>query len=177
MRSAEIAGRKAAPRGRALEPGCVDFTRRRQQALVHFRAAMDLDPASPRASLNVGGALISLKRYAEAVTILEAAIARGADDTNTMFKLSTTQAVAFTNLCVADRNCDAYRGERHFQRAVKLSPDFADTYFQLAAFMNDRHHDSRRAMQLFSRRVIAATTTAAFNTGISSCHLDPSAQD
>ncbi|MEO8673392.1 MAG: tetratricopeptide repeat protein [Tahibacter sp.] len=134
-----------------LDLGKLLYEKHAEDALAHFRTALVLDPENPRASLNTGGALIKLRHYAEAVPILESAIARGTGDTDVRFKLEYNAGFAFINLCLKNRHCDAVRGEQHLARAAELNPDFADTYFQQAAMTNDGLHDSRRAMALFKK--------------------------
>ena len=156
-----------------LNFGMLLYAQEPARALLHFRRAMKLDPGSARASLNVGGALITLKFYEEAVPILEAAIARGTDDRDTLFRLEFNAGFAFINLCVKDRHCDFERGEKHLQRAVELKPEFPDTYFQLAAIMNDRRHDSRRAMALFKQGCDRGHEESCIQYRHFKSHLDP----
>jgi tetratricopeptide (TPR) repeat protein len=133
--------------------GALLYDQSAAQSLFHSRKAMDLDPDNVKSSLNAGAALIKLGQYKEAISILEAAIKHGTEDTDVGFKLEYNAGFAFTKLCVevGVANCDAARGEQHFLRASEVNPGIADTYFQLAAFANDFHRDSRRAMQLFKK--------------------------
>ena len=130
--------------------GALVFERSPEEAEPHFRQAMDLDPDNVKARLNLGATLIK-RRPAEAIEVLERAIARGPTDADISFKLEYNAGIAFTNLCLRDRSCDAASGERHLRRASELKPEFADTYFQLAAFANDMRHQSREAMDLFKK--------------------------
>lgn len=134
-----------------LNYGMLIYAHRPEAALAEFRGALTIDPTSVRAGLNTGGALITLHRHKEALPVLEAAIARGTEDRDMAFKLEYDAGFAVINLCIADRLCDAARGQRHLLKAIEINPDFADSYFQLAALVNDRLRDSRRAMGLFEQ--------------------------
>jgi tetratricopeptide (TPR) repeat protein len=134
-----------------LNFGILLYAQQPEAALKEFRAALALDPASVRAGLNTAGALITLHRHQEALTILEATIKRGTEDRDMAFRLEYNAGFALINLCIADRLCDAARGQRYLLKAIEINPEFADTYFQLAALVNDRFGDSRRAMQLFKQ--------------------------
>jgi tetratricopeptide (TPR) repeat protein len=123
------------------------------QALIHFRKSMELDPDNANGSIDAGAALIKLRAYKEAITVLEAAIKHGTTDKNSNFLLEYNAGFAYTNRCASAgvNNCNAAQGEQHYLHASALNPEHANTYFQLAAFANDFHKDSPRAMQLFKK--------------------------
>lgn len=132
--------------------GFAESSTQPQEALKHFRQAMALDPDNMRAPQNAGGMLISLGQHAEAVDVLEKALAHGTDDKPTLFRLEFNAGLALLNMCAARQpGCDGARAEAHFVRASELNPSVPDTFFNLAAITNDIHHDSRRAMQLFKK--------------------------
>lgn len=135
-----------------LTLGVIESIAQPREALQHFRQAMALDPDNMRASQNVGGMLVSLGQYAEALDVLEKALSHGTDDTQTRFRLEYNAGLALLKLCAARQaGCDRSRMEEHFLRASELNPAFPDTFFNLAAITNDIHHDSRRAMELFKK--------------------------
>src|SRR3954467_2456351 len=51
--------------------GVIESTAQPREALEHFRRAMALDPDNMRAPQNVGGMLISLGEYPEALEVIE----------------------------------------------------------------------------------------------------------
>jgi len=135
-----------------LRLGVIESTAQPQEALQHFRRAMALDPENVRGPQNVGGMLISLGQYAEALEVLEKALKHGTDDTQTLFSLEFNAGLALLKMCAARQaGCDSTRLEAHFVRASELNPTSPDTFFNLAAITNDIHHDSRRAMELFKQ--------------------------
>lgn len=122
------------------------------QALLHFRKAVDLDPGNLAGSLDLAAALTALQSYREAVTVAEKAIEHGTDDKDLLGQLEYNAGFAMLRLCVNHGSgCDQAKMEKHFERAAELKPDFPDTWFNLAAIMNDVHKDSRRAMALFKK--------------------------
>lgn len=138
--------------GALLTLGFVESTTQPQEALQHLRRAMALDPENMRGPQNVGGMLISLGQYAEALEVLEKALKHGTDDKKTLFGLEFNAGFALLNMCAARQaGCDGRRAEAHFVRASELNPASPDTFFNLAAITNDIHHDSRRAMELFKK--------------------------
>jgi tetratricopeptide (TPR) repeat protein len=135
-----------------LTLGVIESSAQPREALQHFRQAMVLDPENMRAAQNVGGMLISLGLYPEALEVLEKALKHGTDDTDTRFRLEFNAGLALLKICAARQaGCDAGRMEQHFVLASELNPAFPDTFFNLAAITNDIHHDSRRAMELFKK--------------------------
>jgi tetratricopeptide (TPR) repeat protein len=135
-----------------LRLGVIESTAQPREALEHFRRAMALDPENLRGPLNVGGMLISLGQYPEALEILEKALSHGTDDKDTLFRLEFNAGLALLKMCAARQaGCDRGKLEEHFVRSSELNPTFPDTFFNLAAIMNDVHHDSRRAMELFKK--------------------------
>ena len=135
-----------------LRLGVLEAAAQPQEALRHFRRAMALDPENMRAPQNVGGILISLEQYGEALEVLENALKHGTDDKQILFGLEFNAGFALLKMCAARQaGCDAEKMEEHFVRASELNPASPDTFFNLAAITNDVHHDSRRAMELFKR--------------------------
>ena len=135
-----------------LTLGVIESTAQPREALEHFRRAMALDPENMRGPQNVGGMLISLGQYPEALEVLERALKHGTEDKDTRFRLEFNAGLALLKMCAARRaGCDPVRLEEHFVRASELNPTFPDTFFNLAAITNDIHHDSRRAMELFKK--------------------------
>jgi tetratricopeptide (TPR) repeat protein len=138
--------------GALLTLGFVESTAHPREALEHSRRAMALDPDNMRGPLNVGGMLISLGQFAEALDILEKALKHGTEDKQTLFRLEFNSGLALLKMCAARQpGCDAARMEQHFVRASELNPESAETFFNLAAITNDIHRDSRRAMELFKK--------------------------
>ena len=132
--------------------GLYDYGSEPAQALVHFRRAVELDPDNLAGSLDLAAALIALNAYADAVATAEKAIQHGSDDKDLMGQLEYNAGFAMLKLCVTRQSgCDRDKMEKHFLRTAELKPDYPDTYFNLAAIMNDVHHDSRRAMALFKK--------------------------
>jgi tetratricopeptide (TPR) repeat protein len=132
--------------------GVIESAAQPREALQHFRRAMALDPDNMRGPQNVGGMLIGLGQYAEALDVLETAVKHGTDDKQTLFRLEFNAGLALLKMCAARQpGCDGTRAEAHFVRASELNPAVPDTYFNLAAITNDVHHDSRRAMELFKK--------------------------
>lgn len=132
--------------------GVIESAAQPREALQHFRRAMALDPDNMRGPQNVGGMLISLGQYPEALEVLEKALTHGTDDKQTLFRLEFNAGLALLKMCAAHQpGCDGTKLEAHFVRASELDPTFPDTYFNLAAITNDIHHDSRRAMELFKK--------------------------
>jgi tetratricopeptide (TPR) repeat protein len=135
-----------------LSLGVIESTAQPREALQHFQQAMALDPENMRAPQNVGGMLISLGQYPEALEVLEKALKHGTDDKDTLFRLEFNAGLALLKMCAARQaGCDGGRMEQHFVHASELNPAFPDTFFNLAAITNDIHHDSRRAMELFKK--------------------------
>jgi tetratricopeptide (TPR) repeat protein len=138
--------------GALLTLGVIESTAQPKEALQHFRRAMALDPENMRAPQNVGGMLISLGQYPEALDVLEKALKHGTDDKQTLFRLEYNAGLALLKICAARQaGCDGNRAEEHFLHASELNPTFPDSFFNLAAITNDIHHDSRRAMELFKQ--------------------------
>jgi len=132
--------------------GVIESTAQPREALQHFRRAMALDPDNMRGPQNVGGMLISLGEYPEALEVLEKALKHGTDDKQILFRLEFNAGLALLKMCAARQpGCDTAKTEEHFVRASQLNPTFPDTFFNLAAITNDVHHDSRRAMDLFKQ--------------------------
>ena len=132
--------------------GIYDYAKEPAKAMLHFRKAVELDPENPAGSLDLAASLIALKSYRDAVTVAEKAIAHGTDDKETLAQLEYNAGFGMLKLCVDHGSgCDQASMEKHFQRTAELKPDFPDVYFNLAAIMNDVHHDSRKAMALFKK--------------------------
>jgi|ERR1041385_4585216 tetratricopeptide (TPR) repeat protein len=132
--------------------GIYDYGRNNAEALSHFRKAVELDPDNLAGSLDLAAALIALNSYADAVAAAEKAIQHGTDDKDLLGQLEYNAGFAMLKLCVSRQSgCDHDKMEKHFQRTAELKPDYPDAYFNLAAIMNDVHHDSRRAMALFKK--------------------------
>jgi tetratricopeptide (TPR) repeat protein len=132
--------------------GIYDYGRNNAEALSHFRKAVELDPDNLAGSLDLAAALIALNAYADAIATAEKAIQHGSDDKDLMGQLEYNAGFAMLKLCVGRQSgCDKDKMEKHFLRTAELKPNYADTYFNLAAIMNDVHHDSRRAMALFKK--------------------------
>jgi len=122
------------------------------QALLHFRKAVDIDPDNLAGPLDLAATLIALQSYKEAQAVAEKAIAHGTDDKDLLGQLEYNAGLAQLKLCVSHGSgCDHANMEQHFKRASELKPDYPDSYFNLAAIMNDVHHDSRKAMALFKK--------------------------
>src|SRR5262245_39425554 len=132
--------------------GVYDYGSEPAKELVHFREAVELDPDNLAGSLDLAAALIALDEYADAVAAAEKGIQRGTDDKDLLGQLEYNAGFAMLKLCVSHQGgCDKDKMEKHFLRTAELKPDYPDTYFNLAASMNDVHHDSRRAMALFKK--------------------------
>ena len=132
--------------------GVLDFTTDTKNAYAHFKEAVGLDPFNIVASLDLAASLVLLHRFNDAISISEMAIARGSEDHELLGMLEYNAGYAMLNLCVADgTGCDLAKAEKHFLRSADLKSDFPDTYFSLAAIMNDVHHDRRRAMDYFKK--------------------------
>ena len=132
--------------------GVNDYATDPAQALLHFRKAVDLDPDNLAGSLDLAAAQIALGGYRDAVTTAEKGIQHGTDDKEMLGQLEYNAGFAMLKLCVNHGSgCDSASMEKHFQRTAELRPEFPDVYFNLAAIMNDVHHDSRKAMALFKK--------------------------
>jgi tetratricopeptide (TPR) repeat protein len=154
--------------------GVIQYANQPEQSLIHFRKAVELDPANLTGSLNLGAALTRFNSYAEAMSVLEPAIKQGTDDKDLLFKLHYNAGFAMLKMCAERRSgCDAARAEEHFLRASELNPSFPDTWFNLAAFANDVHHDSRRAMQLFKKACDLGHEQGCFQYEHFRSRLDP----
>ncbi len=135
-----------------LTLGVTEATDQPALALQHFRRAMTLDPENMRGPQNVGGILISMGQYAEALSVLEKALKHGSDDPQTRFRLEFNAGLALLKMCAGHQaGCDGKKMEEHFVHASELNPASPDTWFNLAAIANDVDHDSRRAMDLFKK--------------------------
>jgi tetratricopeptide (TPR) repeat protein len=135
-----------------LTLGVTEATDQPAVALQHFRRAMALDPENMRGPQNVGGMLITMGQYAEALSVLEKALTHGSDDPQTRFRLEFNAGLALLKMCADHQpGCDGRKMEDHFLRASELNPASPDTWFNLAAIANDVDHDSRRAMDLFKK--------------------------
>jgi tetratricopeptide (TPR) repeat protein len=122
------------------------------EAMLHFRKAVESDPSNLAGSLDLAASLIALQSYREAITVAESAIERGSEDKDLLGQLEYNAGLGLLKLCVSHGSgCDQAKMEKHFQRSAELKPEFADTYFNLAAITNDVHHDSRAAMALFKK--------------------------
>ncbi len=132
--------------------GLYDYGSDPAQALLHFRKAVELDPDNLAGSLDLAATLIALNAYGDAVAAAEKAIQHGTDDKDLLGQLEYNAGFAMLKLCVSRQSgCDNDKMEKHFLRTAELKPDYPDTYFNLAAIMNDVHKDSRRAMALFKK--------------------------
>ena len=132
--------------------GFIESTAQPREALERFRRAMALDPENMRGPLNAGAMLTTLGQYTEALELLETALKHGTEDKDTLFRLEYNAGFALLKMCAARQpGCDRASMEQHFVRTSELNPSFPDTWFNLAAIMNDVHRDSRRAMELFKK--------------------------
>ena len=128
---------------------------RHQEALVHLREAVRLDPAYPDARLNLGISLVSLGKVEEGIAEYRAAIRLKPTMASAHLSLGLALAsqqkhdealTAFQTALALDPNlADAHRGlamalsrqgrnadaERHYAEAVRLNPDAADAQRKL----------------------------------------------
>src|SRR5215471_29025 len=95
-----------------LTLGVAESTDQPALALQHSRRAMALDPENMRAPQNVGGMLISMGQYPEALAVLEKALTHGSDDTQTLFRLEYNAGLALLKMCAARQvGCDGKKME------------------------------------------------------------------
>lgn len=119
-------------------------TGRLEEAVGHFRTAVEAAPNFEMAHANLGGALVIQQRYQEAITHLERAIA-----------LEGSLLDAHTNLGIAYQQVNnAGKAVDVLYKALAIDPLSVQAHIQLASalYRNERHdaaeHHARRALEL-----------------------------
>jgi tetratricopeptide (TPR) repeat protein len=108
-----------------------------EEAIAHYRAALELRPGAPEILTNLGGALLQLGRAAEAVPVLEAAV-RGNP------RMHEAQNALGLALIGTGRRAD---GRRAYEAALALKPDFVPALYNLAAvFQQEGRADEARPL-------------------------------
>jgi tetratricopeptide (TPR) repeat protein len=92
-----------------------------EDAMVHFRAAVEARPASPKAHVNLGVGLATLGRHAEALREYETAV-----------RLDPRLPVAHYNLGLElSEHGRVEDAASHYETAIRLDPDYAPPHVNL----------------------------------------------
>jgi tetratricopeptide (TPR) repeat protein len=101
---------------------------RRQEAIPHYRRALELDPRAAQVHNNLGHALAEAGRHEEALRHLERAL-----------RLNPSAAAAHNNMGVAlveeGRIPEALR---HYAEALRIDPDFARAHYNSAVALEEQ---------------------------------------
>ncbi len=99
-----------------------------EDIVAAYQRALELDPTSAGAAVNLGTVFFHLKRWQEA----ERAYMRA-------LEIDATYALAHFDLGnLFDERGDAERAERHYQAALKINPNYADAHYNLALLSQTR---------------------------------------
>jgi tetratricopeptide (TPR) repeat protein len=148
--------------------GFIESTAQPREALHHFRRAMALDPENMTGPMNVGGMLVSLGQYTEALEVLEKALKHGTDDKDTLFRLEYNAGFALLKMCAARQaGCDRGRMEQHFVGASELNPRFQIRFSISLRSRTTSIMTAAAPWNCSRRRAILATSRRVFSTATS----------
>jgi tetratricopeptide (TPR) repeat protein len=119
---------------------------RTEEAVAHYRAALEQRPGAPEIQTNLGAAYLHLNRPAEAVAVLEAAVRAGPRIAEAHNSLGLAQA----KLGVAEA------AERSYREAIRLKPDFPAAHFNLASLLAAQRRGPEAIATLEAARRIPA---------------------
>lgn len=89
---------------------------RYKESLEDYERALDYDPGLAEAKINMGAALIGLRRYASAIGYLETGLKEG----------SVSDHIAHYNLGIAHEQIGDYQNARaHYASAVDVAPEWS----------------------------------------------------
>ncbi|MGE5648519.1 MAG: tetratricopeptide repeat protein [Acidobacteriota bacterium] len=99
-----------------------------EQIIDAYRRALELDPTSAGAAVNLGTIYYHLHRWEEAKRAYNQAL-----------EIDSTYALAHFNLGnLYDERGDRERAESHYQAALKINPNYADAHYNLALLSQNR---------------------------------------
>jgi Flp pilus assembly protein TadD len=100
-----------------------------EEAILHFRKALEINPNDPEARNALGLALTEVKRFEDALVHFQASL-----------KINPAQAQVQINLGLALQNLRMFeQATAHFQQAIKIDPDNASAHFNLGNVLGDQN--------------------------------------
>jgi tetratricopeptide (TPR) repeat protein len=99
-----------------------------EEIVAAYQRALELDPASAGAAVNLGTVYYHLRQWEEAERAYNRAL-----------EIDATYALAHFDLGnLFDERGDPERAEQHYQAALKINPNYADAHYNLALLSQSR---------------------------------------